>query len=132
MHWADEPSLRWLAYLAHRLDGLPILLLLGTRPAEQANLPALVTELLADPGAIAIRPSSLGETSAATLARGRLGAEPDPDYAAALQKGSGGNPLSLCSAVTGCTACARLVREASRLAAIQRGASRDAYRFEAP
>ena len=25
LHWADEPSLRWLAYLAHRLDGLPLL-----------------------------------------------------------------------------------------------------------
>ena len=95
LHWADEPSLRWLAYLAHRLEGLPILLLLGTRPAEQANLPALVRELLADPGAIAIRPGSLGEASAATLARERLGAEPDPDFAAALQTGSGGNPLFL-------------------------------------
>ena len=60
---------------------------------------AVVTELMADPGAIAIRPGSLGEASAATLARERLGAEPDPDFAAALQTGSGGNPLflSLCS-----------------------------------
>ncbi len=69
--------------------------LLGTRPAEQANLPALVTELLSDPGAIAIRPGSLGEASAATLARERLAAEPDPVFAAALQTGSGGNPLFL-------------------------------------
>src|SRR3954462_857658 len=38
LHWADEPSLRWLAYLALRLEGLPILLLAGTRPPEQANL----------------------------------------------------------------------------------------------
>ena len=42
LHWADEPSLRWLVYLAHRLDGLPLLLLAGTRPPEQANIPALV------------------------------------------------------------------------------------------
>src|SRR4051794_10896387 len=95
LHWADEPSLRWLAYLAHRLDGLQILLLLGTRPPEQANLPALVTEVLSDPGAIAIRPGSLGQASAATLARERLAGEPDPDFAAALQTGSGGNPLFL-------------------------------------
>src|SRR3954447_5721090 len=46
LHWADEPSLRWLVYLAHRLEGLPLLLLAGTRPPEQANAPALVTELL--------------------------------------------------------------------------------------
>jgi DNA-binding CsgD family transcriptional regulator len=95
LHWADEPSLRWLAYLAHRLDGLPILLLLGTRPPEQANLPALVTEVLSDPGAITIRPGRLGQASAAALARERLEAEPDPVFAAALQTGSGGNPLFL-------------------------------------
>src|SRR5438034_3150446 len=51
LHWADEPSLRWLAYLAHRLEGLPIFLLAGTRPPEQANVPALVTDVLSDPGA---------------------------------------------------------------------------------
>ena len=37
LHWADEPSLRWLVYLARRLEGLPVLLLIGTRPPEQAN-----------------------------------------------------------------------------------------------
>src|SRR5215207_4460445 len=25
VHWADAPSLRWLGYLARRLDGLPVL-----------------------------------------------------------------------------------------------------------
>ena len=37
LHWADEPSLRWLVYLARRLEGLPLLLLVGTRPPEQAQ-----------------------------------------------------------------------------------------------
>src|SRR3954470_4519663 len=95
LHWADEPSLRWLAYLSHRLDGLPILLLAGTRPPEQANLPALVSEVLSDPVALTIRPGRLGQASAATLARERLETEPDPVFAAALQTGSGGNPLFL-------------------------------------
>ena len=49
LHWADEPSLRWLIYLARRLEGLPLLLLVGTRPSLQADFPALVAELLADP-----------------------------------------------------------------------------------
>jgi DNA-binding CsgD family transcriptional regulator len=95
LHWADEPSLRWLAYLAHRLDGLPIVLVAGTRPPEQANMPALVTELLSDPAALTMRPARLGQASAATLARDRLGSAPDPAFAAALQTGSGGNPLFL-------------------------------------
>jgi DNA-binding CsgD family transcriptional regulator/predicted negative regulator of RcsB-dependent stress response len=95
LHWADEPSLRWLAYLAHRIEGLSLLLLAGTRPPEQANTPALVTELLSDPAAVTIRPGNLGEASAAALARERLGVLPDPVFAAALQTGSGGNPLFL-------------------------------------
>ena len=95
LHWADEPSLRWLVYLARRLEGLPLLLLIGTRPPAQANTPALVTELLADPLGVVIHPGSLGQESAATLARERLGVEPDAIFSAALQTGSGGNPLFL-------------------------------------
>jgi hypothetical protein len=33
-HWADPPSLRWLHYLAARLDGLPILVAIASRPPE--------------------------------------------------------------------------------------------------
>ena len=33
-HWADPPSLRWLAYLAQRLDGLPAALIVAARPGE--------------------------------------------------------------------------------------------------
>src|SRR3954452_22499255 len=74
LHWADEPSLRWLAYLARRLEGLQLLLLLGTRPSGQANTPELTTALIADPAAVVMRPGTLGPTSAAALARRRLGA----------------------------------------------------------
>lgn len=42
-HWADEPSLRWLAYLAPRLDGLAAGLLVASRPDDPAVMaPALV------------------------------------------------------------------------------------------
>ena len=95
LHWADEPSLRWLHYLSRRLEGLPVILLIGTRPPEQANLSVLVGELLADPAGVVMRPGSLGQESAATLARERLGGEPASAFAAALETGSGGNPLYL-------------------------------------
>src|SRR5438552_4976016 len=93
LHWADEPSLRWLVYLAHRIEGLPLLLVVGTRPVEQANAPSLVAELVEDSAGVAIRPSSLGPASVATLARKGLGAEPDSNFTAALHSASGGNPL---------------------------------------
>ena len=95
LHWSDEPSLGWLHFLARRLEGLPLLLLIGTRPPEQANRPALIEELLADPGGVVMRPGGLGQESAAALARERLGDEPAAAFAAALETGSGGNPLYL-------------------------------------
>src|SRR3954452_13238419 len=65
LHWADEPSLRWLHYLSRRLEGLPVLLHLGTRPPEQANLRGLVEELLADSAGVVMRLGGLGQESAA-------------------------------------------------------------------
>ncbi|HYI35314.1 MAG TPA: ATP-binding protein, partial [Thermoleophilaceae bacterium] len=35
-HWADDPSLRFLHFLTSRLEDLPVLLLVGTRPSEEA------------------------------------------------------------------------------------------------
>jgi DNA-binding CsgD family transcriptional regulator len=95
LHWADEPSLRWLHYLSRRLEGLPVLLLLGTRPPEPANIPGLVEELLADSAGVVMRLGGLGQESAAALARERLGGEPAAAFVAALETGSGGNPLYL-------------------------------------
>jgi DNA-binding CsgD family transcriptional regulator len=95
LHWADEPSLRWLSYLARRLEGLPLLVVAATRPPEQARTPSLVTEILADPLAAVIRPGALGQESAATLAQALFGLEPDAAFAAALRETSGGNPLYL-------------------------------------
>ena len=34
LHWADTPSLRWLLYLTRRLEGVPLLVVAGTRPPE--------------------------------------------------------------------------------------------------
>ena len=37
VHWADETSLRWLAYLAPRLDGPNVSLIAALRPDEHAS-----------------------------------------------------------------------------------------------
>ena len=36
-HWADEASLRWLAYLASRLEGLDVSLVVAMRPDPPAR-----------------------------------------------------------------------------------------------
>ena len=95
LHWADEPSLRWLAYLVRRLEGLSLLVVVATRPPEHAQAPASVTELEADPLATVIHPGTLGQESAARLAEMLAGVQPDEDFAGALRDASGGNPLYL-------------------------------------
>jgi DNA-binding CsgD family transcriptional regulator len=95
LHWSDEPSLRWLAYLVKRLEGLPLLVVVATRPPEQAGTPAMVFEIVTDPLATVIRPSALGQQSAGMLAETRFGLEPEMAFAAALREASGGNPLYL-------------------------------------
>ena len=50
LQWADEPSLRWLAYVARRLERVPITLLATVRTGEHgraAELPAGASELTA-------------------------------------------------------------------------------------
>src|SRR4029450_4621627 len=94
LHWADTPSLRWLLYLTRRLEGVPLLVVAGTRPPEgEGHDPMLVAELIADPEAAAIRPEPLGRASIAVLARERHGLEPDEAFCAALESATGGNPL---------------------------------------
>ena len=93
LHWADAPSLRWLTYLGRRLEGLPLLVIAGLRPPEQANEAELLTELVSDPAALVIRPTALGPASVASVAREIFGVEPEEPFVAACVEATGGNPL---------------------------------------
>jgi tetratricopeptide (TPR) repeat protein len=95
LRWADVASLRWIAYLARRLEGLPLLVAVAARPSEQSPQAALLTEVLADPAAVVVRPGALGTAAVAVLARDALAAEPDPAFVAACQISTAGNPLYL-------------------------------------
>ena len=72
LHWADTPSLRWLSYLARRLDGVPLLVIAAMRPPDQGREPELLAELLADPEGTAIRPGPLTADAIAALVRRRV------------------------------------------------------------
>jgi class 3 adenylate cyclase/DNA-binding CsgD family transcriptional regulator len=95
LHWADGPSLRWLSHLQRRLDGLSLLVVVGTRPPDQSPMAIRLTEILGDPAAAIVRPCSLGWQSAATLARERLEQEPADAFVDACWSATGGNPLFL-------------------------------------
>jgi hypothetical protein len=56
-HWSDLPSLRFLAYLARRLEGLKLALLVTARP-EAGEQQELLRLLAAEPQAVEVRPRS--------------------------------------------------------------------------
>lgn len=92
-HWADVPSLRWLAHLAARIEGLPVALLLAVRdgPAE----PPVVPELRACPACTPLRLGPLTAQAAAALVRQWLGAQADDQLCQTCHARTGGNPFLL-------------------------------------
>ena len=92
-HWADAASLRVLAYLARRLDELPVVLVCATRPAEPTPQAALVAELAHDPHAVLLLPGPLTTAAVAALVRAGLEGEPDDTFVAACVAATGGTPF---------------------------------------
>src|SRR5262249_12232915 len=79
LHWTDAPTLRWLAFLGRRLEGLPLLLVLGLRPPEQSVETDLLTELISDPTVLVIRPIALSEPAVGALVAQETGSAADAD-----------------------------------------------------
>ncbi|MFZ0215965.1 MAG: transcriptional regulator, partial [Candidatus Dormiibacterota bacterium] len=95
IQWCDRPSLRFLAYLVHRLEGLPALVAVGLRVAESGSDATLLGEIAHDAATASIYPAPLSEVASAALFRTRLGADPDSRFVAASHRATGGNPLLL-------------------------------------
>jgi DNA-binding CsgD family transcriptional regulator len=86
-HWADAPSLRWLAHLAARIEALPVALLLAVR--EGPDEPPLLDELRA--AGTRLRPGPLGPDATAALVRRKVQA--DADLCRECHASTGGNPF---------------------------------------
>ena len=93
-HWVDGPSLRWLAYLAPRLEGLPVALMVALRPAEPASGEDALLAVRAGASTVA-RPRLLSDAAVADVARATLGGQASDDLCTALKRASGGNPFYL-------------------------------------
>ena len=92
--WADEPSLRWLAYLASRLEGLAAGMLVALRQGDPVVMEA---PLLAVRGAAAtvLRPALLSEEAVSAVVRSAAGGEAGDELCATVYAACGGNPLYL-------------------------------------
>jgi DNA-binding CsgD family transcriptional regulator len=92
-HWADEPSLRWLAYLAPRIDGLALALIVALRPLEPASAGAPLLALREH--ASVVRPALLSQGAVGAIVRASAAGKASDALCAALFAASGGNPLYL-------------------------------------
>ncbi|HYC81369.1 MAG TPA: AAA family ATPase [Solirubrobacterales bacterium] len=95
LHWCDRPSLRMLAYVIRRLEGMPVLILATLRSNEPGTDPALLAEIAQDPMTERIQPGPLSPAAMPGLIERRLGSAPDGAFAAACHDATGGNPLLL-------------------------------------
>jgi DNA-binding CsgD family transcriptional regulator/tetratricopeptide (TPR) repeat protein len=95
LHWCDLPSLRWLAYLLPRMEGLGLSVVVGLRPTEPGEDPALFGQIVSDPLAAVIRPAPLTTKAATRLLREVLSPDADDAFCAACEEATGGNPLLL-------------------------------------
>ncbi len=93
LHWCDRESLRFLNYLASRLDGLPLAVLASTRSGEQVAVD--LTRLATGPDTTRLRPEPLSLQATTTLCERRLGTKVADDFAAACREATGGNPFFL-------------------------------------
>jgi len=118
--WADRDSLRFLAYLAQRIEGLPVTMLLTGRPSDASGDEAgsLWVQLASRPAAAALYPRPLSESAAVTLTRKRLGAEAAEEFCRACHTATGGNPLFLRELLRA-LAAAEVVPSAAAASAIQ-------------
>jgi DNA-binding CsgD family transcriptional regulator len=93
LQWSDAASLRWLAYLARRLEDQPVLLVLAWRSDEVSPSGDTLARIAGEPGARRIRPQPLSPEAVAELARAVFGIRPQDRFVRACHAAAGGNPL---------------------------------------
>ncbi len=92
-HWADPPSLRFLAYLMNRVEELPVLLVVGTRPDEPGAEDELLDELASSPSSRVLQPAPLTALAVDSMVRLAFGPDPDRSFSEACFEATKGNPL---------------------------------------
>lgn len=96
LHWCDTSSLRFLAYLARRLEGTDILLATATRPIAPDSADAqLLGDLLEQPNVVHLFPQALSAEATRALLEEQLEMQVDPRFARACFDATDGNPLML-------------------------------------
>lgn len=91
VHWADAPSLRWLEYLAARIDDLPVVLCVALNRADATADKDLLFSLSAEATTLALAP--LSAAASERLVEQRLRRGTGHRLGAVCHKATGGNPF---------------------------------------
>ncbi|HYJ23151.1 MAG TPA: AAA family ATPase [Solirubrobacterales bacterium] len=95
-HWGDAASLRAGGYIARRLEGLPVAMLVATRDDEPGSRQQLLTELFAAAEPTYLCPTPLAESGiAAVLRQAFADHAASPELVDACGRATGGNPFLL-------------------------------------
>jgi DNA-binding CsgD family transcriptional regulator len=95
LQWCDRASLRFIAYLERRLEGLNVFVATAARVDDPDAESTLVLDIAHDAVAVAIRLSALTEDGAVEMVRDRLGPNAELSFCAACHRATSGNPLLL-------------------------------------
>ena len=90
-HWLDAQSLGWIEYLARRLEGLAVLIIVAARPDEAAGQHLARTAIEIGGQIVELQP--LSEDAVRSLFESALQQPTQPAFAVAFQESTGGNPF---------------------------------------
>ena len=92
-HWADAQSLRWLVYVAARIAGAPLVVLVAARPAEPGAERSLLDALGSEEGVSRMGLEPLDGDGVGELVSDEFGSAPDQVFVSACYAATGGNPF---------------------------------------
>jgi DNA-binding CsgD family transcriptional regulator len=94
-HWADEPSLRFMLYLAQRIEELPVAAILTSNALGTHRVPEPLLEITAHPAVETANVGALSEDGVAEWLKRALFPNARPRFSAACFEATLGNPLLL-------------------------------------
>jgi DNA-binding NarL/FixJ family response regulator len=94
LHWADRPSLRFLAYLAERVSELPLVLVAGVREGERSADHRAMMALRDAADDAVLRPGALSDDGVAEIVRSSF-PDAEPSFCEACARVTTGNPFLL-------------------------------------
>jgi DNA-binding CsgD family transcriptional regulator len=92
IQWADVPSLRFLAFLLKRSEGLPLLVALARRLVAGGEEPDALAAVLSGSASV-IQPAPLSGEAIGVLLAGAAGRDLEADAVLEAERLTGGNPL---------------------------------------